>query len=189
MIVAWTALLALVFASAGTSARPDVSPKPHVGGIDLAVDSVIGVNALASAEEHRGKRCLPTTATSDVPLAARGAGPKLLTAGKTVPNAGGKIISFVTDKPRTFFRVFSSYSTRGAFLTSVRPTSSAFARETLALPPGNAAFFVQKVVVPAGTRLQRSRALPAFGRRGGAEQFQLLEQIPNSSFGSGVPLP
>ena len=77
------ALLALVFASAGASARADVIPKPHVGGIDLAVASVIGVNELASAEEHRGKRCFATTGTSDVPLAARG-------AARTTPNAIGK---------------------------------------------------------------------------------------------------
>ena len=44
-----------------------------------------------------------------------------------------------------------------------------------------------EVRVPAGTRLQRSRALPAFGRRGGAEQFQLLDEIPNANFGPGVP--
>jgi RHS repeat-associated protein len=114
---------------------------------------------------------------------------KLLPAGSTVANAGGEIASFVTQKQRTFYRVFSGESTRGAFLTSVKPTSSAFAREALALPPGNTASFVQEVLVPAGTRLQRSRALPAFGRRGGAEQFQLLEEIPNFSFGPGVRLP
>ena len=73
MILAWVALLPLVFASANASARADVSPKPHVGGIDLAVASAIEVNALARAEEHRGKRCLPTTSTPDVPVAARGA--------------------------------------------------------------------------------------------------------------------
>ena len=72
MILSWVALLTLVFASAGASAHPDVSPKPHVGGIDLAMVSAIGVNELASTEEHLGKRCFVTTATSDVPLAARG---------------------------------------------------------------------------------------------------------------------
>jgi hypothetical protein len=33
------------------------------------------------------------------------------------------------------------------------------------------------VIVPSGTTLQRSRALPAFGARGGAEQFELLQSI------------
>lgn len=100
-----------------------------------------------------------------------------------------QIISFVTREERVFYRVFSGDATTGAFLTSVPPKSSAFAREALALPPGNEATFIQRVVFPAGTRLQRSRALPAFGRRGGAEQFELLGRIPNSRFGPGVPLP
>jgi hypothetical protein len=55
----------------------------------------------------------------------------------------------------------------------------------LALPSGNTAKYIQKVLVPKGTRLQRSRALPAFGRRGGAEQFELLERIPKENFGKG----
>ena len=63
----------------------------------------------------------------------------------------------------------------GRFLTSTRPTDRAFAREGLALPSENKALFYQEVRVPAGIRLQRSRALPAFGKRGGLEQFELLE--------------
>ena len=60
--------------------------------------------------------------------------------------------------------------------------------EALALSPGNNADFIQQVIVPAGTRIQRSRALPAFGRRGGKEQFELLEKIPRENFGLGVTL-
>ena len=94
----------------------------------------------------------------------------------------------MTDKQQTFYRVYSGDST-GSFLTAVKPRSSAFAREALALQPGNTAAFVQEVIVPAGTRLQRSCALPAFGRRGGAEQFELLQRIPDENFGPGVALP
>ena len=107
---------------------------------------------------------------------------------KTVPNAAGKIISFTTTKDQFFYRVYSGDSKVGSFLTSVKPKSAAFAEEALALPPGNSAEFVQRVLVPSGTRLQRSRAAPAFGRRGGAEQFQLLEKIPVRLFGPGKPL-
>lgn len=121
---------------------------------------------------------------------AAGATPKLLAAGSRLPNAAGRIISFVTKEDRVFYRVFSGDNRVGAFLTSVRPKSAAFAREALDLPPGNTAQFVQEVLVPAGTRLQRSRVRPGtFGGRGGAEQFELLEFIPTSSFGPGVPLP
>ena len=104
-----------------------------------------------------------------------------------VANAGGKIISEITKKDAVFFRVFSGNSTAGGFLTKVAPTSRNGAIEGLALPPGNTAEFIQRVLVPAGTRLQRSRALPAFGRRGGKEQFELLDQIPTQNFGPGVP--
>jgi len=112
-----------------------------------------------------------------------------------VPNAGGRIVSDVTTADQIFFRVFSGESRFGGFLTAVPPRSSAFAQEALALPRSNSATFVQEVLVPAGTRLQRSRALPIRQaddvfpiRRGGAEQFQLLDRIPIENFGEGVPL-
>jgi hypothetical protein len=105
-----------------------------------------------------------------------------------VPNAGGVIRSFTQEADQVYYRVFSG-NQQGAFLTAVPPGSSAFAQEALALPSQNTASFIQQVLVPAGTRLQRSRALPAFGHQGGGEQFQLLDQIPNENFGSGVPLP
>lgn len=53
----------------------------------------------------------------------------------------------------------------------------------------NSAAFIQEVLVPAGTRLQRSRALSAFGQKGRREQFRLLEDIPLDAFGTGVPFP
>jgi len=112
---------------------------------------------------------------------------RLLPPPSLIPNAGGKIVSDVTQSEQVFFRIFSGNKTQGAFLTRVPPTNSAQAIEGLALPPGNTAEFIQRVMVPAGTRLQRSRALPIFGRRGGKEQFELLDKIPTSSFGSGVP--
>ncbi|MBY0273454.1 MAG: hypothetical protein K2X02_08655 [Alphaproteobacteria bacterium] len=48
----------------------------------------------------------------------------------------------------------------------------------MALPPSNTATYIQEVHVPAGTRLQRSRALPvsSWGKRGGMEQFQIIEK-------------
>ena len=105
------------------------------------------------------------------------------------PNAGGFIRSFVTEHDQIFFRVFSGNDKIGGFLTAVRPKNAAFARESLALPTGNKADFIQEVLVPEGTRLQRSRALPLYGKPGGAEQFQIIDQnrIPKGNFGPGVP--
>jgi hypothetical protein len=103
-----------------------------------------------------------------------------------VPSAGGKIVSFITEEDAIYYRVFSGAKTEGSFLTKVRPANRKQAIEGLALPPENRAEFIQEVFVPKGTRLQRSRALPAFGRRGGKEQFELLEEIPKECFGKGV---
>jgi hypothetical protein len=63
------------------------------------------------------------------------------------------------------------------------------AQEGLALPRFNTAEFIQEVLVPAGTRLQRSRALPAFEKRGAMEQFQILEKdITKLKFSIGKKL-
>ena len=114
-------------------------------------------------------------------------GQKLLTTSADyIPNAGGKIRSFVTTQDQTFYRVSSGLQgATGGFVTAVRPKSSAFAREALALPPWNDASLIQNVFVPSGTRIQRSRALGgAFGKKGGAEQFELLEKLPDGFFGT-----
>lgn len=112
----------------------------------------------------------------------------MLAVPSEIANAGGAIRSFTLEADAIFYRVYSE-NRIGRFLTRVVPRSRAWAREALALPPQNTAMFVQEVLVPAGTRLQRSRALPAFLRRGGAEQFELLQYIPVGNFGPGVPLP
>jgi len=114
------------------------------------------------------------------------------TAAGTIPSEGGKVVAFTQQEGQYYYRVFSGDATSGGWLTATPPRSSAWAREALSLPPGNNADFVQRVFVPAGTQLQRSRALPveAWGRlRGGGEQFHLLERLPAENFGPGVPLP
>ena len=66
--------------------------------------------------------------------------------------------------------------------------SSAFARQGLALNDDwNTATHIQEVIVPSGVFLQRSRALPAFGKRGGLEQFQILNFDSRIIFKPGVP--
>ncbi len=89
-------LLALVFASAGASARADVSPKPHVGTIDVTAAICIEAHGLASAEGHQGNWDAAPTGTSDVPHAAKGAAGvvhpalKLPGAANTVNHIFGK---------------------------------------------------------------------------------------------------
>jgi hypothetical protein len=100
---------------------------------------------------------------------------KLLLTPQGIPNAGGYIRSFVTEKNEVYYRVYSDNPV-GRFITKVPPKNSTLAREGLALPPSNEATYIQEVFVPAGTRLQRSRALPAFGNRGGTEQFEIFKE-------------
>ncbi len=80
-------------------------------------------------------------------------------------------------------------SKQGRFLVKVPPKSRKFAIESLALPPGNTATYIQEIHVPAGIRLQRSRAKPIedWGRtRGGAEQFEvLIDKLPEECFKEG----
>lgn len=93
---------------------------------------------------------------------------------------------------KVYYRVFSGDANVGGWLTAVPPRSSAWAQEALALPARNKATMIQEVLVPNGTLLERSRAIPMseWGRiRGGAEQFKLLDEIPIRNFGPGRPLP
>lgn len=127
-----------------------------------------------------------------------GATIKTIRGGKKVvdrkPNEAGVVREFVTGVDQVFYRVFSDGNSVGRYLTSVKPTSSAYAMEALALPRANRADFVQEVFVPAGTRLRRSRAARMKAdavfpdRRGGAEQFELLDRIPTTNFGPGKSL-
>ncbi|MBY0273390.1 MAG: DUF637 domain-containing protein [Alphaproteobacteria bacterium] len=109
-----------------------------------------------------------------------------LSAPEGIPNAGGRIRSFVTTKDEVYYRVYSNRP-QGEFLTKVPPKSQALAKEGLALPPSNKATYIQEVHVPAGTRLQRSRALPvsSWDKRGSMEQFFLIDDIPPTSFKEG----
>jgi RHS repeat-associated protein len=111
------------------------------------------------------------------------------TTGK-IPSAGGVVRQFEQQVDQIYYRVYSKDKV-GGWLTSVPPRSSAWAQEALALPKENKATYIQEVFIPAGTKLERSRALPVpeWGRfRGGGEQFYLLEEILLDNFGPGFPL-
>ena len=181
--------LATNMAALGLDVACAIIPAATGGGVAYRAAQAGGKTAaqpVAHMFASGGKRTVQAQAKAQQ---ARGGTFAALPPPSVVPNAAGRIVSFTTKQDQVFYRVYSRDVTRGSFLTGVAPKNGAFAREALALPPGNKAEFIQKVTVPSGTRVQRARALPNFGRRGGAEQFELLEQIPNSSFGSGVPLP
>ncbi|MGA0098471.1 MAG: RHS repeat-associated core domain-containing protein [Steroidobacteraceae bacterium] len=114
------------------------------------------------------------------------------TLKRRMQSTAGLVRRFELADERVFYRVYSDEATVGSWLTAIRPRSQAWAREALSLPPWNRATHFQEVRVPRGTLIERSRArgVPEWGRgRGGAEQFKLLETIPEASFGPGSPLP
>lgn len=114
------------------------------------------------------------------------------TVKRRMQSTAGLLRRFELEEERMFYRVYSDDATVGSWLTAVRPRSQAWAREALSLPPWNRATHFQEVRVPRGTLMERSRArgVPEWGRgRGGAEQFKLMEAIPEASFGPGNPLP
>jgi RHS repeat-associated protein len=125
------------------------------------------------------------------PLGKIGSVRKSCEVANRTPSEAGVVREFVTETDRIFYRVFSGDKNVGGFLTSTKPKSSAYAQEALALPRANTAERIQEVLVPVGTKLRRSRAAPIKAndmfpnRRGGAEQFELLDRIPMKNFGSG----
>ncbi|MFP4418819.1 MAG: RHS repeat-associated core domain-containing protein, partial [Chitinispirillaceae bacterium] len=152
-----------------------------LGVIPLFGDAAKGLRGAAKVSD-----AAKSTGKSADAGAARGT-QAILAEPKHIPNAGGKIRSFVSQKDEVYYRVFSGNNKVGSFLTKVPPKNRALAIEGLSLPSANQAEFIQEVLVPGGTRLQRSRALPAFRPRGGLEQFELLEYIPVKNFRTGVP--
>jgi len=153
----------------------------------IAVLNMTGVFATSGAESSKSD-------DFNAPRTITGGGDDVLRIGydsSIVPYQSGAIRSFTTQADETYYRVFSGNSTAGAFLSKTRPRSADWATEAFALPPGNRANFIQEVIVPAGTHLQRSRAAPNIWGRGGAEQFEILKLRPNefqpAQFGQGVP--
>jgi hypothetical protein len=103
-----------------------------------------------------------------------------------IPNNGGKVRTFHTNKDETYYRVYSGSKNTGGYLVKTPPKNRECSLEGLALPPSNTATHIQQVVVPAGTLLRRSRVVGVKGwGRGGLEQFRILSEISESSFKSG----
>jgi hypothetical protein len=89
----------------------------------------------------------------------------------------------------TAYRVLGGDSAQaGSWLSPIPFESQSAARSLLSLPPGNTAEFLSTVQIPAGTQIQFGRAASAFGQAGDGFQIQLLERIPGSSYGPGIPL-
>jgi hypothetical protein len=115
--------------------------------------------------------------------ASRSAGTWMSGATEEVAGPGGK----------TLWRVWSSDGSsqmRGSFLTEVQPASSAQARATLALPPGNTADMVTEVQLAPGTRywVGQAGSQPQWGEAGGGNQVFLPDGPQGANFGASRSL-
>lgn len=126
----------------------------------------------------------------DEAIVAANGGVKAIEVSTRVAPWAGSSLSRLSTGGEKMYRVWGGGADQaGAWLTPIRPSSAAAAREGLALPAENAATYVSEVTLPAGVRMQVGTAGSAFGQPDGWAQAQLLERIPLSSFGKGVPLP
>ncbi|MBA3782292.1 MAG: hypothetical protein H0X12_10645 [Nocardioides sp.] len=155
----------------------DYRAKPSQGATD---------SASTAAPQSGSARDLSSLQHSGV---AANAAPKALNASTRVAPWAGASLSRLSREGEVMYRVYGGGAGKaGSWLTPINPVSSAAARQGLALPAENAALYVSRVTLPGGVRMQVGSAGSAFGRPGGWAQAQLLERIPLSSFGKGVPL-
>jgi RHS repeat-associated protein len=177
-VVATAAITASASAAGGVAQRLIASGGQSAGTVtQLAVDAAAGaaggaLGKLAGRFAASYQRAGPVKALPTPP----GPNPWL-----------GSSLSTTAAEDLTMYRVWGGESARvGPWLTPVRPDSSTAARRALSLPERNAATFVSEVTVPAGARFQIGIAGPAYSQPGGSVQAQLLDEIPDASFGVGV---
>jgi len=107
-------------------------------------------------------------------------------------DASSPVTTFTTTSDVQFVRVSTSDNPVGAFLANASDIEGMTPEEIqqyLALP--KVPTQIADVTVPAGTNMQVGTvaAQPSFGTPNvGGTQYQLLQQIPNSSFGTPRPL-
>lgn len=166
-------------------------PRPHNRGNDDGHPRAVGRTCLVPASYGRTAtdRQHRTTKRAAATRTATQSGDNLLGMAQRVNPWAGATLSRLSTQGEVMNRYWGGEAGQvGAWLTPILPTSSAVARVGLALPAENAALYISRVVLPAGTRMQVCTAGRAFGHAGGWPQTQLLESIPLSSFGKVVPI-
>ena len=107
-------------------------------------------------------------------------------------DASSPVTTFTTTSDVQFVRVSTTANPVGAFLANasdIAGMNPGEIQQYLALP--NVPTQISDVTVPAGTNMQVGTvaAQPSFGAPNiGGNQYQLLQQIPNSSFSIPRPL-
>ncbi len=174
--------------SHGAMACHDTAPTRNYSTYKLPA-SLAQDDGLAGSVRGLAEMVRAETSSLLVGPVAANAGPKALNASTRVAPWAGSSLSRLSREGEVMYRVYGGGAGKaGSWLTPINPVSSAATRQGLALPAENAALYVSKVTLPGGVRMQVGTAGSAFGQPGGWAQAQLLERIPLSSFGKGVPL-
>lgn len=105
---AWACIIALAFVAGTASAASSAPAKPHQGTSEFSAALNVCANALTTIEAHSGKARLPTTETSDVPDAARGAGPALQ-AARAGGRHAGQLQQFLKQTPDQLRKTIGSF--------------------------------------------------------------------------------
>lgn len=175
--------------SRGAQARPSAAARYSSTNYDAPTslaqsDNRTGTTTVSGSTIDAGLLSFQTTGV------AANAAPKALAASTRAAPWAGSTLSRLSREGEVMYRVYGGGAAKaGSWLTPINPASSAAARQGLGLPAENAALYVSRVTLPGGVRMQVGTAGEAFGQPGGWAQAQLLERIPLSSFGKGVPLP
>ena len=174
----------------------------EAGGLSRALQT--GVKALGRAMEERGGattasgpggvgRLSADQVTNVETIGADQANAPFLAKGFSAPyDAGQNVTTFTTASDVTLSRVSTPSNPEGAFLVhpdDISGKSPSEIQQSLALPQTPTQ--VSDVSIPAGTNMQYGQIAPqpSFSAApGGSPQYQLLQQIPSSNFGSPKPL-
>ncbi|WP_324020369.1 hemagglutinin repeat-containing protein [Pantoea sp. JZ29] len=158
-------------------------------GYQLGAMYIAGGIAGAAATLYPSKNSMISNVKA---ISADEANAPFINRGWNAPyDSATQVRTFTTTSDLTFVRVSTSNNPIGAFLVradEIAGMTPEQIQQHLALP--NVPTQVAEVTVPAGTRMQVGKvaAQPEFGAsESGGVQYQLLDQIPDTSF--GVPRP
>jgi hypothetical protein len=147
------------------------------GGAERAAGANGGIGSIANVRAISAEE-------ANAPFVAKGWSPPY--------DAGSQVRTFTTTSDVGFVRVSTAENPQGAFLVradEVAGMTPQQIQQHLALP--KVPTQISDVVVPAGTKMQVGQvaAQPTFGVASkGGTQYQLLNPIPSSSFGTPRPI-
>jgi hypothetical protein len=180
----------LGFLGAAGGARAASLPSGAAGNAPFVPGTWFGGPGSPNSLVTASLKVPPSASSSGTALPAPASPAGLLAPTTDYNQWEGPPTSIVLPKDMTMYRAWGTNAKQvGSWLSVTRPPSAVVAQSTLALKYKPE--YVSEVLVPAGTRIQIgwAAAQPTFGQPGQALQVRLLDRIPDSNFGPGIPLP